>query len=154
MGWKGGGGHGPAQSSRGRERPSSPCRQGAPAHPRHGHCGRSQRGGSGCTGLPLGEVRLGVRDEHHQGGGHSPGNAREQTAHRDGGTAWRRRRRPNAAVVRGTVCGSNVPYISRKKRGEEAGSHLRVEGLEGGSHRWTRSVAQLGWNLANGAHRH
>jgi hypothetical protein len=32
-------------------------------------------------------VQLGVRDKHHQGGGHSSGNARERAAHRDGGAA-------------------------------------------------------------------
>jgi hypothetical protein len=39
------------------------------------------------TGSPLGEVRLGVRDEHYRGGDHSAGNARERAAHCDGGTA-------------------------------------------------------------------
>jgi hypothetical protein len=46
-------------------------------------CGR--RSGAGGIGSPLGEVWLGVRDEHHWGGDHSPGNARERAAHRDGG---------------------------------------------------------------------
>jgi hypothetical protein len=43
-----------------------------------GHHGR--RSGAGGTGSPLGEMELGVRDEHHWGGGHSPGNARERAA--------------------------------------------------------------------------
>jgi hypothetical protein len=56
---------------------------------------------AGGTGSPSSEVQLGVRDEHHRGGDHSQGNARELAAHRDGGVARRGRRRPSAAAVRG-----------------------------------------------------
>jgi hypothetical protein len=59
----------------------------AMARPRHGHYGRSWRSGTGGAGSPLGKVQLGVWDEHHRGGGHSPGNVRERAAHRDDGTA-------------------------------------------------------------------
>jgi hypothetical protein len=43
-------------------------------------------GGAGGAGSPLGEVQLGVRDEHYRGVGPSPSNARERVAHRDDGT--------------------------------------------------------------------
>jgi hypothetical protein len=52
-----------------------------------GHRGRGWGNGAGGTRSQLGEVQLGVRDEHHRGGGHLPGNAREWAAHRDGGAA-------------------------------------------------------------------
>jgi hypothetical protein len=52
-----------------------------------GHRGRSRRSGTGSTGSLLGEVQLGVWDEHPWGEGHSLGNARERAAHRDGGAA-------------------------------------------------------------------
>jgi hypothetical protein len=52
-----------------------------------GHHGRGRCSGAGGTGSPLGEVQLGVWDEHHRGGGHSPGYVREWVAHCDGGAA-------------------------------------------------------------------
>jgi hypothetical protein len=52
-----------------------------------GHRGHDQHSGTGSTGSPPGEVRLGVQDEHHRGGDYSSGNARKRAAHRDGGVA-------------------------------------------------------------------
>jgi hypothetical protein len=66
-----------------------------------GQRGRGRCSGAGGTGSPLGEVQLGVRDEHPRGEGHSPGNTRERVAHHDGGGALKRRRRPGAATIRG-----------------------------------------------------
>jgi hypothetical protein len=55
--------------------------------PTRGHRGCGECSGTGGTGSPLGEVQLGVRNEHPRGEGHSPGNMRERAAHRDSGAA-------------------------------------------------------------------
>jgi hypothetical protein len=48
---------------------------------------RAVTAAAGGNGSLLGKVRLGVQDEHHRGGDHSSGNARERAVHRDGGAA-------------------------------------------------------------------
>jgi hypothetical protein len=86
---------------------------------------------------PLGEVQLGVRDEHHRDGGHSPGNAREQAAPAH---HWARC---------GSVCEMSTTGVEATHRATRGSRWLTVtvarhEDGEGGlARRWSKAVAVL-----------